>query len=37
MMENEEPSSKPLLIYFKTRGNAQLIRFVLLEAGVGYD
>jgi hypothetical protein len=37
MKEGEPDTSKPLLIYFKTRGNAQLIRCVLMEAGVEYQ
>lgn len=30
-------NNKPILIYFKTRGNAQVIRCVLLEAGIDFD
>ena len=29
--------NKPILIYFNTRGNAQVIRSVLLEIGVPFD
>jgi hypothetical protein len=36
-MDSEDSfTSKPILIYFKTRGGAQVIRCVLLEAGVEY-
>lgn len=33
----EEYPDKPVLIYFKIRGNAQIIRSVLLEIGVAFD
>jgi len=36
-MDCEQNTDKPILIYFKTRGNAQVIRSVLLEAGVEFE
>lgn len=32
-----EDTQKPTLIYFKTRGYAQIIRCVLLEIGVDFN
>lgn len=36
-MDNEQNHNKPILIYFKARGNAQVIRSVLLEAGIEFE
>jgi hypothetical protein len=34
---NTDQSEKPILIYYNIRGNAQIIRSVLLEIGVEFD